>query len=105
MQKLVGAILLVGIVTGIVMSLGSKTVVENNITPEVKVETVEVDATDARIKSAQAEAMSRIEQEANATRDAFIANELKEIEAAVLKEVEAEVKARRIEVEKTTGAY
>ena len=103
----------------LVTSFSSSVVVLNEITePETKtvVETVEVDATEARIKAAQDAQMERINSEADAMREAaikaaeeqhaaFIANELLEIEADVLVELEQELKARRTDVEKATGEY
>ena len=90
----------------IVLSIGSNTTV-TNVQPEATtvVETVVVDATDVRIKAAQDADMERINAEADTMRVSFIDNQLSMIETAVLKEIEAETKARRIEVEKKTGAY
>lgn len=77
-----------------------------NDTREMIVEKeVEVDSIEKRIANAQAEAMADIEAEANTMRDQFIQNELKTVEAEVLAEIESELKARRIDVEKETGAY
>jgi len=99
---LVGMIMLVGII----YNLEFRHPVEN-VTPETTtvVETVVVDATDIRIQAAQDAQMERINAEADTMRVTFIDNQLSIIETAVLKEIEAETKARRIEVEKKTGAY
>lgn len=75
----------------------------------IEPEVVEVDAIEKaiekRIADAQAEAMNSINEKADAMRGEFVANELKEIEAKVMAEIEKEIKSRRIDVEKQTGAY
>lgn len=82
---------------------------EDVIAVNPRVETVEVekevDAIEKRIADAQAEAMASIEERANAMRDEFIDNELKKVETQVLKEVQAELDSRVIDLEKSTGAY
>lgn len=72
-------------------------------TPEVTIE--EVPSDELRIQEAQEEARAAIEAKAQAAYDSMYSNEMDKIEAAVLKEIEDEIKARRIEVEKRTGAY
>lgn len=97
---------LIIVMSGAIYSIyGQKEVIAVN----TKVETVEVekevDAIEKRIADAQAEAMTSIEDLANAMRDEFIDNELKKVETQVLKEVQAELDSRVIDLEKSTGAY
>lgn len=84
---------------------GTKSVEYEAPATEIVVETVEVDATAARIKAAQDEQLERINSEADKMRQSFVDNEMLKIEAEVLKEMEAELKARRTDAEKKTGAY
>jgi hypothetical protein len=98
----------IGVIGGILLNVPytathtqESTEVEITALPEV----VEVDVIEKRIADAQAEAMDSINEKADAMRGEFVANELKKIEAEVLAEIEKEIKTRRVDVEKQTGAY
>lgn len=104
MKRLVITLLGVGIVGGAFALLNVDSSLEV-MNPRIEHVEVEVDALEVRIKEAQDQALSEIETKANDMRNKFIENELKTIEAQVLKDVEAEIKARRTDVEKETGAY
>lgn len=78
--------------------------VTNEKIVEVEKEVV-VDALEVKIKEAQDSARDTIQAKAQAAYDAAYEYEMKTIEAQVLKEVETEIKARRTDVEKETGAF
>lgn len=108
MRRVVILLLGVGIVSAAGYAIfGSSTieVVNPAVEREVVVEEVTVDNIEARIAEAQEAARAEIETKADEMRAQYIDNEMKTIEAAVLAEVEAELEARRIGLEKETGAY
>jgi uncharacterized membrane protein YhiD involved in acid resistance len=88
------------------VSFGGKTTYER-VAPEPQVIEKEIikDNTAERIKKAQDDAMERINTEAEKMRNEFVQNELKEIESSVLKEITAELEARRVQLDKETGAF
>lgn len=108
MKGLIIAVVVTGVVGGIVLyQPNTSEYVRESSEEEITAvpEVVEVDVIEKRIADAQAEAMAEIETKANEMRDQFIQNELKTVEAEVLAEIESEIKARRVDVEKETGAY
>ena len=109
MRRVVIALLGVGIVA---VAVGYFLTQENTIKAvkptverEVVVEEVSIDAIEVRINEAKEAARAEIETKADEMRAQYIDNEMKTIEAAVLAEVETELEARRIGLEKETGAY
>jgi hypothetical protein len=71
----------------------------------VVTEEVQVDNISRRIEDAQAEARGDIEQKAQAEYDAIYKAEMAKVKAAVLLEVEQELEAQRLEVEKQVQGY
>jgi hypothetical protein len=105
MKYLLIVIVGIGIITFIFMGSNTMEVVAPEIERvEIEKEVV-VDALEVKIKEAQDAASDTIQAKAQAAYDAAYEHEMKTIEAQVLKDVEAEIKTRRIETEKETGAY
>lgn len=108
MKPVIAVLLGVGIVgtaAYAVMFTGNTMEVVNSV-ERVEIEKeVTVDALEVRIKEAQEAARADIEAKADEARTEYINNEMKTIEAAVLAEVESELEARRVGLEKETGAY
>lgn len=79
------------------------------VQPQVIKEVIEVEkevlSDEKRIADAQSAAQAEIEAKAQAAYDDMYTLEMAKIEAQVLLEIENEIKARRIEVEKATGDY
>jgi len=89
--------------------LSTKQSVVSYVAPEVIREVVEVEkevpTTEVRISQAQEEARTEIESKAQAAYTETYEHEMDKIEAEVLKEIEAELKARRLEKEESISAY
>lgn len=108
MKRIAIYIIGVGIIGGVValLNLNNTLTVENTEIERVEIEKeVVVDALEVKIKEAQDAARDTIQAKAQAAYDAAYEHEMKTIEAQVLKEVEANIKTRRTEVEKATGEY
>jgi hypothetical protein len=102
---LIISVLGVGLIVLLGSQLASEVVVEKEVIEKEVIKEVVVDNVEARVKEAQATAMIDIEARAEKIKNDFIANELKTIEAQVLKDVETELRDRRTQVEKETGAF
>lgn len=106
MKRLLVAFVVLGGVAYYAFNFSS---VEEYVKPEVIKEVVEVEteipSDEVRIQAAQDAARAKIEAKAQAAYDDMYQLEMDMIEAEVLKAIEDEIKARRIEVEKKTGVY
>jgi len=75
--------------------------------PETIVETVveEVDALEVRLQERKDAEMDRINEEADAMRDAFVQKELDVVEGSFWRDIESEAAERATEKEKSSGVY
>lgn len=108
-RTLIAIIVLGGLLSGGYYFLFVKESSIDIVRPEVLKEIVEVEkevsTTEVRIQEAQDAARAEVTSKAQAAYDETYEHEMDKIEASVLKEIEDELKARRLEKEEEISSY
>lgn len=105
MKRLAIVVMIAGVILGGIAFLKTSKVVYVQNEPTVVEKTVEVDALDEAIKSAQKGKLSEIEASAQKAYDEAYSQEMKKVELEVIRSFGEKLDARQVELEKETKIY